>query len=124
MIKVKLEKGHDQKFDAALKRLKKGVKKETQTIIAKAALVAESVAARNAPVGTPESTGIKGYLGGTLRQSIRHEIDPSGLRAFVLSDVEYAPYQNYGTRFIRGKFFMEKGIFAAQKRVIRQARKK
>ena len=47
------------------------------------------------PVGTPESTGKKGYRGGTLRNSITHEVEEKELA--VGSNVEYAPYVELGT---------------------------
>lgn len=47
------------------------------------------------PVGTSESTGIKGYRGGTLRNSITNEVDGDTVR--VGSNVEYAPYVELGT---------------------------
>lgn len=51
------------------------------------------------PVGTPESTGIRGYRGGTLRNSITHQVevyDGSG-SVTAGSNVEYAPYVELGT---------------------------
>lgn len=49
---------------------------------------AEGHAKERCPVGTPESTGIKGYVGGRLRNSIAHQtIDDT---AYVGTDVEYA----------------------------------
>ena len=47
------------------------------------------------PVGTPESTGKKGYRGGTLRNSITFNV--SGESVTVGSNVEYAPYVELGT---------------------------
>ena len=52
-------------------------------------LKAEGYAKRLCPVGTVESTGIKGYRGGTLRNSITHTVDGDMLS--VGSNVEYAP---------------------------------
>ena len=52
-------------------------------------LKAEGYAKRLCPVGTVESTGIKGYRGGTLRNSITHTVDSDVLS--VGSNVEYAP---------------------------------
>ena len=51
------------------------------------------------PVGTPESTGKKGYRGGTLRNSITFNVDTGGENSYVEigSNVEYAPYQELGT---------------------------
>lgn len=47
------------------------------------------------PVGTSESTGKKGYRGGTLRNSITYQVD--GDEVWVGSNVEYAPYVELGT---------------------------
>ena len=58
-------------------------------------LKAEGYAKRLCPVGTVESTGIKGYRGGTLRDSITHAVNGDVLS--VGSNVEYAPYVELGT---------------------------
>lgn len=60
---------------------------------------AEKYAKARCPVGTPESTGIKGYRGGTLRNSITFEVESEGTSAEVAigSNVEYAPYVELGT---------------------------
>ena len=58
-------------------------------------LKAEGYAKKLCPVGTVESTGIKGYRGGTLRDSITHTVD--GDTVAVGSNVEYAPYVELGT---------------------------
>ena len=47
------------------------------------------------PVGTEESTGIKGYHGGTLRNSITHTVEDD--TALIGSNVKYAPYVELGT---------------------------
>lgn len=47
------------------------------------------------PVGTPESTGKKGYIGGTLRNSITYVVE--GREVYIGSNVEYAPYVELGT---------------------------
>jgi len=58
-------------------------------------LKAEKYAKARCPVGTVESTGIKGYRGGTLRNSITHTVQDGTL--FVGTNVEYAPYVELGT---------------------------
>lgn len=57
---------------------------------------AETYAKQEAPVGTPESTGIPGYRGGTLRNSITHEQWDEKTEA-IGSTVKYAPYVEFGT---------------------------
>ena len=58
-------------------------------------LKAEGYAKKLCPVGTVESTGIKGYRGGTLRNSITHAVDKDTVA--IGSNVEYAPYVELGT---------------------------
>ena len=56
---------------------------------------AEKYAKARCPVGTPESTGKRGYRGGTLRNSITHDANPDMVS--IGSNVEYAPYVELGT---------------------------
>ena len=76
------------------------VLKELERITAKTleelGLTAEAYAKMNAPVGTPESTGVEGYgPGGTLRNSIAHA-SKDGV-AYVGSNNFYASYVELGT---------------------------
>ena len=50
---------------------------------------AEDYAQKLCPVGTVESTGKKGYRGGTLKGSIKHVVN--GDTVSIGSEVEYAP---------------------------------
>lgn len=47
------------------------------------------------PVGTSESTGRRGYRGGTLRNSITHVADDEKVE--IGTNVEYGPYVELGT---------------------------
>ena len=58
-------------------------------------LKAEGYAKRLCPVGTVESTGIKGYRGGTLRNSITHVVNGDELS--VGSNIPYAAFVELGT---------------------------
>lgn len=60
-------------------------------------LNAEKYAKALCPVGTVESTGKKGYRGGTLRNSITHSVDVGEKTVTIGSNVEYAPYVELGT---------------------------
>lgn len=60
-------------------------------------LKVEKYAKALCPVGTVESTGKKGYRGGTLRNSITFDVDESKNEVTVGSNVEYAPYVELGT---------------------------
>lgn len=56
-----------------------------------------------APVGTPESTGIKGYAGGKLYKSILQRPLKGGTYRYgglVYTNTEYAVYQEFGTKFM------------------------
>lgn len=52
---------------------------------------AADTAAKRAPVGTPESTGIPGYIGGTLKNSISSAVVESEKAVYIGTNVEYAP---------------------------------
>lgn len=75
------------------------VKGGLQSAIARAleriGLQAEGYAKDLCPVGTPESTGIPGYIGGTLRGSITHISD--GKAAYIGTNVKYGKYVELGT---------------------------
>lgn len=62
-------------------------------------LKSEAYAKKLCPVGTPESTGVKGYRGGDLRNSIAFRVDTTGPEKTleIGSNVEYAPYVELGT---------------------------
>lgn len=55
----------------ALQRIKKGKKKQFQWLMYRYWLKVYQYALEECPVGTPLSTGIKNYMGGSLRASIR-----------------------------------------------------
>lgn len=116
-VGVKITAESERKVADFFKRAKTRLRAEVVKEVAAAGLVAEGIAGQAAPVGTPESTGIKGYIGGTLRQSIRYTPISGGLGAAVFTNVEYAAAQNFGTAYIAGKHFMEKGFHAGVKRL-------
>lgn len=65
-------------------------------------LDASSVAADKAPVDT-----------GRLKNSISNAVDEEELAAYIGTNVEYAPYQEFGTsRGIEGKHFIQFGATA------------
>jgi len=70
------------------------------------------------PVGTPESTGIRGYIGGSLRQSIRAE-KLSELSWIITAYEFYASFVEYGTRKMTARPY----LFPAWKRGIISYRK-
>lgn len=66
-------------------------------ILSAIGLKAERYAKKLCPVGTAESTGKKGYRGGTLRNSINFRVNVTTDTLEVGSNVEYAPYVELGT---------------------------
>lgn len=75
----------------ALSELSRAKARALETI----GLKAEGYAKKLCPVGTVESTGIKGYRGGTLRNSITHAVDGDVLS--VGSNIPYAAFVELGT---------------------------
>ena len=75
----------------ALAELSRAKSRTLETI----GLKAEGYAKRLCPVGTVESTGIKGYRGGTLRDSITHAVNGDVLS--VGSNIPYAAFVEMGT---------------------------
>lgn len=68
-------------------------------------MTAEGYAKRDCPVGTPESTGIPGYIGGTLRNSITFAVRDD--EVYIGSNVEYAPFVELGTSKMKAKPFLK-----------------
>ena len=94
----------------------------------RAADKAKEAAKQLCPVGTPESTGISGYVGGSLRDSIRKEKAVSegevvyvGIRAggYVTNPntgrlVDYALYVEYGTSRMQPRPFIRPALAMAK----------
>ena len=70
---------------------------------------AETYAKQLAPVGTPESTGIPGYRGGTLRNSITHEQENEKTEV-VGTAVKYAPFVELGTYKMKARPFLRPAV--------------
>lgn len=60
-------------------------------------LKAEGYAKKLCPVGTVESTGIKGYRGGTLRGSITFVVDAVARVLSLGTNIIYGPFVELGT---------------------------
>lgn len=106
------------------KKLKKNIQMEdVKRQVRKHGAEMQAKAQRNAPVGTPESTGIPGYVGGTLKRSIGLEITDGGMSAEVEPTAEYAPYVELGTRFMEAQPYL-KPAFNEQKEKFKKDMKK
>ena len=92
--------------EALLKKLgKKTVTTPLGEGIKKITLWLQRLVQMSTPVGTPESTGTKGYVGGRLRASITSEVHP--LYGKVGTIVEYAPFVEHGTRYMEARHVTE-----------------
>ena len=121
-ISISISESEKRALKKTMQRLLKDNQDGLKMAMGAAGLDMQNAAKEAAPVGTPESTGIKGYLGGTLRQSIRYVQIENGLGAKISTNVHYAVYQNNGTSRISGKRFMEKGFAAGVSRLMRTLR--
>lgn len=83
----------------------------------------QTKAQKNAPVGTPQSTGIPGYVGGKLKQSIELDIIDAGMTAEVEPKAHYGAYVELGTRFMNAQPYL-KPAFDEQKRIFKQGMNK
>lgn len=109
-----------QKLISVLERIPKELDGDVEKIVEDNARQIELESKRICPVGTPESTGIKGYIGGTLRQSIKAlKIDAKTYK-IMANSTGYAPYGIYvehGTYkmkkqpFLFPSFFKQRSIF-------------
>ena len=88
MANIEIKENHT---DEVLKALDEAAPKILEMI----GIKAEKYAKALCPVGTVESTGIKGYRGGTLRNSITHQVEDKTV--LLGTNVEYAPYVELGT---------------------------
>lgn len=101
---------------AALAELLSSPSGEVAKDLTRRALQVHRAAVRLCPVGTPESTGKKGYRGGRLRSSITWELgtDGGGLLAVIGTNVDYAPYVELGTSKAPAQPFLLPALEAAQ----------
>ncbi len=106
------------------KKLKKNVQMaEVKRVVRHNGAEMQEKAQRNAPVGTPESTGISGYVGGTLKRSIGIDITDGGMTAEVEPTADYAPYVELGTRFMEAQPYL-KPAFEEQREKFKKDMKK
>jgi HK97 gp10 family phage protein len=79
-----------------------------------AGLVCEGSTKRRCPVGTPESTGIKGYKGGRLRSSYKYK-RTGWMECKVGTNTEYGPYVELGTRYMKARPHLFPGYLDGKK---------
>ena len=103
MISGKIEVKKDNTKEV-LSELQNKIKRALESI----GSTGESYAKLLCPVGTPESTGIAGYIGGTLRNSIAHQVE--GNTVYVGTAVDYGIYVEMGARGKDPRPFIEPAI--------------
>lgn len=95
-------------FDKLEAKFKKSMNMDAvKTVVKGNGAQLQTKAQKNAPVGTPQSTGIPGYMGGKLKQSIGLEITGGGMTAEVEPSAEYAAYVEYGTRYMDAQPYLK-----------------
>lgn len=115
MAGVKID-GFD-KLEAKLKRnMDLGA---VRTVVRKNGADLQTKAQKNAPVGTPQSTGIPGYVGGTLKRSVELDITDGGLTAEVEPTADYAAYVEYGTRFMEAQPYLKPAYDEQKKKFVK-----
>ncbi|RHO42890.1 hypothetical protein DWY31_04310 [Dorea sp. AF24-7LB] len=105
------------KLEAKLKRnMNLGA---VRTVVRKNGADLQTKAQENAPVGTPQSTGIPGYVGGTLKRSVELDITDGGLTAEVEPTADYAAYVEYGTRFMEAQPYLKPAYDEQKKKFVK-----
>lgn len=105
------------KLEAKLKRnMNLGA---VRTVVRKNGADLQTKAQENAPVGTPQSTGIPGYVGGTLKRSVELDITDGGLTAEVEPTADYAAYFEYGTRFMEAQPYLKPAYDEQKKKFVK-----
>lgn len=109
-VEIELDPRLVKKLKSDFARLNAKAPKRVDQLIKEAGLVAETKAAETAPFDT-----------GRLRQSIRRKNEPN--QVVVYTNVKYAPFQEFGTRFFKGRHYMRKGYLAAVAFMARRIKK-
>lgn len=102
-ISVKVQ--HDN-IDPVMQKTNDSINRALEMI----GIEAEKFAKALCPVGTPESTGIAGYMGGTLRNSIAHQVVMQETAVYVGTNVKYAPYVELGTSKMAKRPYLKPAI--------------
>lgn len=102
------------------KKLKQNVRMEdVKKVVRHNGAEMQAKAQQKAPVGTPESTGIPGYVGGTLKRSIGLEFTDGGMSAEVEPKADYGAYVELGTRKMEAQPYL-KPAFEEQSKEFRK----
>ena len=94
---MKIELKGIEQFKRDLNKVKSEITRKLERTTSASLLRIQSEAKRKATVGTPESTGKKGYAGGRLRAAIHFRQKGTDGEVAVYDSVHYAPYVEFGT---------------------------
>ena len=89
----------DIKFTDNSKEVLEAMQQAAVRALEKCGLAAEGYAKKLAPVDT-----------GNLRNSITHDVDDGETAAYIGTNVEYAPYQELGTIYIKAQPFLKPAV--------------
>lgn len=112
-IELTISKSELKKFKKGVDLFGLNVSKKTKQALVQAGIEGESVARAKSPVGTPESTGIKGYAGGKLKAGNKWRTILNGYGVEIFNKANYAGYVNFGTSRMKARPFFQKGFDAA-----------
>jgi len=93
------------------------IQRGTEQALDNVAGVTQEDAQTNCPVGTPESTGKPGYVGGTLQASIQ-VFDGGQFLRQVGTDVYYGPFVHNGTYKMAARPFLTNAFEADQGQLV------
>jgi len=120
MITVKIDEASLSKALGRIRWYGEKVQADAQANIQKTAFDVQRNAKQNAPVGTPASTGIKGYAGGRLRADISQRV--IAFNGSVFNTVHYAPYVELGTVKMSAQPYLFPAWEANRRRYIQRMR--
>lgn len=78
-------------------KVRQELEKALQRGLTRIGMQATNYVAALTPVGTPESTGVEGYQGSRLRNSMTHNENVEERTVTIGTNVPYAPYVELGT---------------------------
>lgn len=105
-----------------LKKVPKELDDELDIVTLDNAKAIEQKAKEKVPIGTPESTGIKGYIGGSLKASIGTDKIQDKSYKVSTNRTGLAPYGNYveyGTKKMSARPFLFPAYYAQQSKFIK-----
>lgn len=114
-VTINIDARETQRLIKKLKMWEGKKRKEVVQELRNTARIVQSEARERAPVGTPESTGIPGYVGGTLRASTQvGDERKGGLNQTVESNVHYALWVHEGTTRMKGRPYLREALKGEQ----------